>query len=54
MWYAESFGKSWLLLEVIMRTLRPVLVAALLFLLAVPAVAQVPRLVFAELHSATW
>ena len=37
-----------------MRTLRPVLAVALLFLLAVPAVAQVPRSVFAEFHTATW
>jgi len=37
-----------------MRTLRPILAVALLFLLTVPAVAQVPRLVFAELNSATW
>ena len=37
-----------------MRTLRPVIAVTLLFLLAVPALAQVPRSVFVELNSATW
>ena len=52
--FSDPFGKSWFFPEVIMRTLRPVFVVALLFLLAVPAVAQVPRSVFVELNSATW
>jgi len=33
---------------------RPALLSLLLFLTAVPAVAQVPRAVFGELGSATW
>jgi len=37
-----------------MRLLRSIILVALVLLLAVPAMAQVPRAVFAELGSATW
>ncbi len=51
--FSGPVGKSRLFPEVIMRTLRPVLAVTFLFLLVVPALAQVPRSVFVELMTTT-
>ncbi len=37
-----------------MRLLRSIILVVFALLLAVPAMAQIPRAVFAELGSATW